>query len=280
MMPINTTRFAQSLRKLLETRAEIESVLSESRDAQIKEKQAESMSTGSAPQIATPRRFFNSVEKSYIARLAKINKLISAAEASYNARYKMYENHAIDLVQTENKFDAATVELERIEANLLAVKGLFVIATNPNDKMTYLAQISNLNAELILTTNKRVRIERHLAGLLKKKPQKLKSLIEFKLFHFGSAETLAGIDTSVLATIRDAALAHKEGRVIVSNKVETESPLSILRNMPTSEVTEEVTKADHVRIEPKTPNPMDEFMKGFFNDSPKVQDNDTTEEEN
>ena len=280
MMPINTTRFAQSLRKLLETRAEIESVLSESRDAQIKEKQAKSMSTGSAPQIATPRRFFNSVEKSYIARLAKINKLISAAEASYNTRYKMYENHAIDLVQTENKFDAATIELERIEANLLAVKGLFVIATNPNDKMTYLAQISNLNAELILTTNKRVRIERHLAALLKKKPQKLKSLIEFKLFHFGSAETLAGIDTSVLATIRDAALAHKEGRVIVSNKVETESPLNILRAMPVSEVTEEVTKADHVRIEPKTPNPMDEFMKGFFNDSPKVQDNDTTEEEN
>lgn len=273
-MPLNVTKFMLRYEKMDKMRESIETQLVD----------IEAAKPEFIPGTKTKRKFFDNQRKALTARLGNIKVSIRELESSYNQRYNYYATWRDKCIELEEELNNIEIELSRTILSANDIRTVLMLQAQANTPPTLehllnIDTLSQLNNKLAMLENKKERIRRQLSYYENKSVQVLKPLYELQAVLVEKALKEDRLPTQ-LHVIRDAALAHREGRVIVSNRVETESPLSILRNTPTSEVTEEVTKADHVRIEPKTPNPMDEFMKGFFNDSPKVQDNDTTEKEN
>lgn len=200
--------------------------------------------------------FSASAEKSAKTRLMRAISNLRNMELFWNNLYAVWRDYEIRFDDIESRFTQTEIDSEKMTQQMNDIQTAITVSASENARAVLVTEY----AKVCFEQDRILRKREHLRGMMHKmannKPLQVISLEDIK-------STLTVIDNKVTQIIDGSGI-----RVVPESLKPLQADI-IRRN-----------KADHVRIEPKTPNPMDEFMKGFFNDSPKVQDNDTTEKEN
>ena len=224
MMPINITKFFAKLSKFEQIKSDIEDdLLSIKEEIPVYE-----------PGKKTKRKFFSSMKKAQEAKLIRINLSIRELEGEYNRRYNHYATWRDKCHELEYDFNKTENEITSIISQSNDIRNLLMMqaATKEPPTLEHLMRISTLaelNTKLMKLETKKASLKRQLIHYENRNVQVLKPLYELKELIIQD-RLKSPVIPKALHIIRDAAIAHIEGKTVTSEP--TKSPLDIIKQKP------------------------------------------------